>query len=240
MHTCHKLWTEFCEINQNFKGDLIKFCEIFTKITLEFPQNNPKFCEIWKSLEGPNSVRFYLTVWVMACMLRLYSCSAEWWLTLKFPCFFVVCCFLLLFFFKINFSKKFFSGIPSACQTILDPDQARHYVWPNLNPNCLHLGYQQRTLVGRVKFNISNNFIELCVYMFITVHPAMSADLNFFFNIFSLIYCVSQQYRNLFPLKWFYCHGNLAEFIGKISIFGVEISIIINYQSRLFNYLHAG
>ena len=30
---CHKLWTEICEINQIFKGDLIKFCEIFTKIT---------------------------------------------------------------------------------------------------------------------------------------------------------------------------------------------------------------
>ena len=28
-------------INQYFKGDLIKFCEIFSKITLELPQNNP-------------------------------------------------------------------------------------------------------------------------------------------------------------------------------------------------------
>ena len=41
-HKCHKLWTEICEINQNFKGDLIKFCEIFTKITLELPPNNQK------------------------------------------------------------------------------------------------------------------------------------------------------------------------------------------------------
>ena len=41
-HTCHTLWTEICEINQTFKGDLIKFCEIFTKITLELPQNNQK------------------------------------------------------------------------------------------------------------------------------------------------------------------------------------------------------
>ena len=30
------------EIPQNFKGDLIKFCEIFTKITLELPQNSQK------------------------------------------------------------------------------------------------------------------------------------------------------------------------------------------------------
>ena len=41
LHICHKLWTEICEIRQIFKGDLIKFCEIFTKITLELPQNSP-------------------------------------------------------------------------------------------------------------------------------------------------------------------------------------------------------
>ena len=36
------LWTEICEIWQIFKGDLIKFFEIFTKITLELPQNSQK------------------------------------------------------------------------------------------------------------------------------------------------------------------------------------------------------
>ena len=41
-HTCHKLWTDFCEIRQVFKGDLIIFCDIFTKITLELPQNSQK------------------------------------------------------------------------------------------------------------------------------------------------------------------------------------------------------
>ena len=40
--TCHKLWTEICEINQNFKGDLIKLCEIFIKITLEPHKINQK------------------------------------------------------------------------------------------------------------------------------------------------------------------------------------------------------
>ena len=39
-HTCHKLWTEICEIRQIFKRDLIKFCEIFIKITLELPKNS--------------------------------------------------------------------------------------------------------------------------------------------------------------------------------------------------------
>ena len=36
------LWTEIREIRQIFKGDLIKFCEIFTKITLELPKNSQK------------------------------------------------------------------------------------------------------------------------------------------------------------------------------------------------------
>ena len=35
--TCHKQWTEISEIRQVFKWDLIKFCEIFTKITLKLP-----------------------------------------------------------------------------------------------------------------------------------------------------------------------------------------------------------
>ena len=41
IHTCNKLWTEIHEVNQNFKGDLIKLCKISTKIALELPQNNP-------------------------------------------------------------------------------------------------------------------------------------------------------------------------------------------------------
>ena len=40
--TCHKLWTEICEIRQIFKGDLIKFSEILTKISLQLPQNSQK------------------------------------------------------------------------------------------------------------------------------------------------------------------------------------------------------
>ena len=28
----------------------------------------------------------------------------------------------------------------------LDPDQARHFVGPDLGPNCLHKSYQQTTL----------------------------------------------------------------------------------------------
>ena len=41
-HTCRKLWTKICEIRQNLKGDLTKFCEIFLSITLELPQYSLK------------------------------------------------------------------------------------------------------------------------------------------------------------------------------------------------------
>ena len=51
------LWTEICEINQNFKGDLIKYCEIFTKITLELPQNNLKsFILMYETYDKHNKV----------------------------------------------------------------------------------------------------------------------------------------------------------------------------------------
>ena len=43
----------------------------------------------------------------------------------------------LLIFFKINFFRKILSGIPSECQTVFDPDQARHFVGSDLGPNCL-------------------------------------------------------------------------------------------------------
>ena len=36
------MWTEICEVRQIFKGDLTKFCEIFTKINLELHQNSQK------------------------------------------------------------------------------------------------------------------------------------------------------------------------------------------------------
>ena len=108
VHTCHKRWTKICEVRQNFKGDLTKFCEIFLNITLQLPKyslsffscKKPvktwavcdlclilykicckmvwKFCEIWIFYgnglpDGSYSMRFYLTVWDMACMnVQLY------------------------------------------------------------------------------------------------------------------------------------------------------------------------
>ena len=53
-------------------------------------------------------------------------------------------------FFKINFfSKKKISGIQCTItlSNSLDPDQARHFVGPDLGLNCLHLVYQQMTKV---------------------------------------------------------------------------------------------
>ena len=138
MHTCHKLWTKVCEIRQNFKRDLTKFCEVFLNNTLGLPQYclksffffffsckklvKPrtvcdlwlfvhkiwckmvwKFCEIWILygnclLDGPNSVRFYLTVWGMACMgiSRIFS-------TITFITLLGLTCFIIYIFF---FSEK--------------------------------------------------------------------------------------------------------------------------------------
>ena len=50
----------------------------------------------------------------------------------NFACFFVVCDF----FFNLIFSQKNLSGISSMSNS-LDPDQARHFVGPELGPNCL-------------------------------------------------------------------------------------------------------
>ena len=51
----------------------------------------------------------------------------------NFACFFVVCGF----FFKINFfsNKSFRNTI--RLSNCLDPDQAQHFVGPELGPNCL-------------------------------------------------------------------------------------------------------
>ena len=42
----------------------------------------------------------------------------------------------LLIFLKSSFLKKILSGLPSVSNS-LDPDQARHFVGPDLGPNCL-------------------------------------------------------------------------------------------------------
>ena len=41
-HIRHKLWAEICAVWPIFKGDLIKFCEILTKITLKLYKNSLK------------------------------------------------------------------------------------------------------------------------------------------------------------------------------------------------------
>ena len=41
------------------------------------------------------------------------------------------------FFSKSTFFIKILTVIPSETANSLDPDQARHYAWPDLGPNCL-------------------------------------------------------------------------------------------------------
>ena len=67
--------------------------------------------------------------------------------------FFVVCCF----FIKINFFDKMLSGIPFSIKQ-LDPDQVRHFVGPDLGPNCLQRLLADYTSGKTVKH--SQNFLE--------------------------------------------------------------------------------
>ena len=43
----------------------------------------------------------------------------------------------VLIFFKINFFEKFFQEYLIRVSNSLDPDQAQHFVGPDLGPNCL-------------------------------------------------------------------------------------------------------
>ena len=43
----------------------------------------------------------------------------------------------LLIFFQNQLVQKIISGIPLGVSNSLDPDQSRHFVWPDLGPNCL-------------------------------------------------------------------------------------------------------
>ena len=44
---------------------------------------------------------------------------------------------MLIFFSKLKFIKKFFQEYPQSVSNSLEPDQAQHFVGPDLGPNCL-------------------------------------------------------------------------------------------------------
>ena len=54
-----------------------------------------------------------------------------------------------LFFFKLTFSNKIFQNTIGVSNS-LDPDQARHFVGPDLGPT-VNKGYQQMTKVATSK-----------------------------------------------------------------------------------------
>ena len=76
LHACHKLWTEICEIRQNFKWDLIKFCEIFTKITLKLLQSSQKpLFECMKLIINTTKFDVCLFLHKMCCKLVWKFCE---------------------------------------------------------------------------------------------------------------------------------------------------------------------
>ena len=65
-------------------------------------------------------------------------------------------------FFKINFLENCFSNNIRVSNT-LDPDQARHFVGPDLGPNCL-----QRLSADDTSFFPINENLVICVFSWYT------------------------------------------------------------------------
>ena len=63
------------------------------------------------------------------------------------------CFFYLLMFFKFNFFEKFFHEYHQSVKN-LDPDQAQHFVGPDLGPKCLQKLPADDTCKQRVKEKI--------------------------------------------------------------------------------------
>ena len=59
-------------------------------------------------------------------------------------------------FFKFDFFEKFSQKYHQSVKQVLNPDQARSYVGPDLGPNGCK-GYQQTALVGKALYNNNNN-----------------------------------------------------------------------------------
>ena len=57
----------------------------------------------------------------------------------------------LLIYFKINFFEKFFQEYTIRVPNSLDPDQARHFLGPDLGPNCFQRLSADDTSRQRVK-----------------------------------------------------------------------------------------
>ena len=55
----------------------------------------------------------------------------------------------LLISFQNQLLWKVLSVLQSDCQTVFDPDQARHFVGPSLGPNCLHMSSADDTIGGK-------------------------------------------------------------------------------------------
>ena len=70
------MWTEICEVRQIFKGDLTKFCEIFTKITLELHQNSQKpLFKCKKLVINTTKCDLYLFLHKMYCKMVWKFCE---------------------------------------------------------------------------------------------------------------------------------------------------------------------
>ena len=88
--------------------------------------------------------------------------------------FMISCC--LLIFFQTNFYKKNLTAIPSGCQKDWIQIRARHFVWPDLGPNCL----QRLSAVGITCKNLNETMIDYShIYiMFLLYLDSVSLSLH--------------------------------------------------------------
>ena len=88
------------------------------------------------------------------CYVLLFKRNLTHCLLGNFACFFFLSS---ADFSELTFSKSSFTNTITVSNS-LDPDQARHFVGPDLGPNCCK-GYQQMTLVGNELMSRSDELV---------------------------------------------------------------------------------
>ena len=98
---------------------------------------------------------------------------------------FVICCFCL----QNQPFQKGTLGIPSECQTSLDPAQAQRFVGPDLGPNCLQRLSTDGTSRQRVKLKSTSSMIDGKLRVFqVTLNKCLYMIYNKIFLYIKYIY----------------------------------------------------
>ena len=98
-------------------------------------------------------------------------------------------------FFKINFFKKKIFRNTIRVSNALDPDQDRHFVGPDLGPNCLQrLTIKVSASKERVLKSVFIIYLLLCTYMIRSQYSRDIKNPQFYFNTLVLL-CIIHRFR---------------------------------------------